>query len=128
MRYLTLGEVLQLYVEVMNQSGGAVGIRDLNALESSIAQPRMTLGGNELYPNFVDKAAALAYSLVMSHPFLDGNKRIGHASLETFLVLNGYEISAKTDEQEQVFLKLAAGELSRAAFLEWLQGHTTKKA
>jgi death-on-curing protein len=55
------------------------------------------------------------------HPFLDGNKRTGHAAMETFLVLNGYEVSAAVDEQERVMLQLAAGELSRAGFVEWVR-------
>ncbi len=84
MRYLTLGEVLDLYQQVMQYTGGAVGVHDLNALESAIAQPRMTFGGEELYPTIVEKASALGFSLVMNHPFADGNKPAGHAAMETF--------------------------------------------
>jgi death on curing protein len=57
----------------------------------------------------------------MNHPFVDGNKRAGHAAMETFLVLNGLEIKAVVDEQEQVILALAAGELDRDALTNWLQ-------
>jgi death on curing protein len=98
-----------------------VGIRDLGALESAIAQPRMTFGGEDLYPTIVDKASALGFSIVMNHPFIDGNKRTGHAGMETFLVLNELEINASTDEQERFFLALASGELDRDAFTKWLQ-------
>lgn len=52
----------------------------------------MTFGGAELYPTVVEKAASLGFSLIQNHPFVDGNKRTAHATLETFLVLNGYEI------------------------------------
>ena len=128
MRYLTLNEVLDLYRQVMEQSGGAVGIRDLNALESAAAQPRMTFGGEELYPTIVEKASALGFSLVMNHPFVDGNKRIGHAAMETFLVLNGFEINASVDEQERVILQLAASELDRAEFTKWLHAHITERS
>jgi len=123
MRYLTLNEVLELYHRVMEQSGGAIGIRDLNALESALAQPRMTFGGQELYPTVVEKASALGFSLIRNHPFVDGNKRIGHAAMETFLVLNGYEIEASVDEQEQVILQVASGEMGREAFTDWLRAH-----
>jgi len=58
---------------------------------------------------------------VMGHPFADGNKRTGHAAMETFLVLNGYEVSAAVDDQERVMLQLAAGELSRDDFVEWVR-------
>jgi death on curing protein len=84
-------------------------VRDLAALESAVAQPYMTFGGRDLYPGVAEKASALAFSLVMNHPFVDGNKRAGHAAMEVFLVLNGYELSAATDEQERIVLGLAAG-------------------
>lgn len=83
----------------------------------------MTFGGEDLYPTLVDKAAALGFSLILNHPFLDGNKRIGHAVMEVFLILNGYEISATVDEQEQVILALAAGRMSRELFAAWLNAH-----
>lgn len=98
-RFLTLVEVVELHRQIIGQSGGALGIRDRGALESALAQPRMTFGGEDLYPTLVDKAAAIGFSLVMNHPFIDGNKRIGHAAMEVFLVMNGYEIDASVDEQ-----------------------------
>ena len=84
MRYLKVGEVLEIYSQVMKQSGGGVGIHDLGALESALAQPRMTFNGEELYPTIVEKASALGFSLIQNHPFVDGNKRAGHAAFETF--------------------------------------------
>jgi death-on-curing protein len=120
-RYLTLVEILELHRQIMQRSGGALGIRDLGILESAIAQPRMTFGGAELYPTIVDKASSLGFSIVMNHPFVDGNKRTGHAAMETFLVLNSLEINASVDEQERVILALAAGELDRDTFTKWLQ-------
>ena len=127
MRYLTIEEVLELHRLVITQSGGGSGVRDPNAQDSALAHPRMTFGGVNLYPTAVEKAAALGFSLVMNHPFVDGNKRIGHAAMETFLVLNGYEIVASTDEQERVMLDLAAGRLGRAEFTEWLRAHITER-
>ncbi|MBD2013561.1 type II toxin-antitoxin system death-on-curing family toxin [Microcoleus sp. FACHB-53] len=124
-RYLTLVEVLNLHRQIIEQSGGALGVRDLGALESALAQPRMTFGGEDLYPTLVDMAAAVGFSIVMNHPFVDGNKRTGHAAMETFLVLNGMEISASVDEQEQVILALASGNSGRESFVEWLKQHIT---
>ena len=123
MRYLTVGEVLDLYSRVMKQSGGGVGIRDLGALESAVAQPRMTFNGEELYPSIMEKASALGFSLIQNHPFIDGNKRAGHAAMEIFLMLNGYEISASVDEQVDNILGVASGNFNREMFLEWLKGH-----
>ncbi len=123
MRYLTLREVAALQQRIIAATGGAAGIRDLAVLESAVAQPRASFGGEDLYPGVIEKAAALGFALVMGHPFLDGNKRTGHAAMETFLVLNGYELSATVDEQERVMLELAAGELSRDDFVEWVRSH-----
>ena len=121
MRYLTLGEVVALQQRIIAATGGAAGIRELGALESALAQPRASFGGEDLYRGVIEKAAALGFSLVMGHPFLDGNKRTGHAAMETFLVLNGYEVSAPVAEQERVMLQLAAGELSRDNFVKWVR-------
>ncbi len=122
MRYLTLGEVVELHRLILEGTGGASGIRDLGALDSALAQPHATFGGQDLYPDLVDKAAALCFSLVQNHPFLDGNKRIGHAAMETFLILNGSEIDASIDDQERVMLELASGTLTRQTFVDWLRG------
>ena len=127
MRYLTLGEVLLLHARVLEQSGGAAGLRDLGALQSALAQPTMTFDDRDLYPTLEAKAAALAYSLVMNHPFVDGNKRIGHAAMEVFLVLNGFEIVSSTDEQEGVFLELADGKITREQLTAWLTGRVRER-
>jgi hypothetical protein len=73
-RYLTLIEVLEIHRRILEQSGGAFGIRDMGLLESAIAQPRMTFGGEDLYSSLFEKAAALGFSIIMNHPFVDGNK------------------------------------------------------
>ncbi len=85
MRYLSLHEVLAIYRRVMQQSGGAVGISNLDGLESALAQPYITFGGVDLYPTLVEKTAALGFSLIKNHPFLDGNKRISHAAMSAYL-------------------------------------------
>ena len=123
MRYLTLGEVVALHRAVLAATGGADGIRDLGAFESALAQPRATFDGTDLYPSLVEKASALAFSLAMNHPFIDGNKRIAHAAMAVFLDLNGVAIEATIDEQEQLMLSLAAGRISRAELTTWLKGH-----
>jgi death on curing protein len=122
-RYLTLAEVLALHRSVLERWGGAGGIRDVNALESALAQPRQGFGGADLHPDLATKAAALCFSLVLNHPFVDGNKRIGHAAMEVFLLLNGHELRGAVDEQEQLMLQLAAGNLKRDALAEWIKQH-----
>jgi death on curing protein len=121
MRYLTLAEVIFIHERILRQSGGAAGIRNLTGLESAMSQPKASVGGIDAYPSLQEKATALCYSLCSNHPFVDGNKRVAHAAMETFLLLNGYEIQSPVDEQEEVMLGVAAGSLSREELLAWLK-------
>ncbi len=122
-RYLSLEQVLEAHRQIIIESGGGDGVRDRGTVESAIAQPAMTFGGQELYPSLKAKAAALGFSLINNHPFVDGNKRIGHATMATFVRLNGFRISAPVDEQEVFVLRLAAGEATREELVEWLRAH-----
>jgi death-on-curing protein len=126
MRYLVIEEIISLHAKVIAQSGGSLGLRDRGALESAVAQPEMTFGGEDLYPTVAEKAAALGHSLIQNHPFIDGNKRVGHAAMEVFLILNGYEISASVDEQEEIVLSVASSQISRSEFSEWLKQHVVE--
>jgi death-on-curing protein len=122
-RFLSLAEVLDLYGRVLVAGGGSSAIRDLGALESALAQPRATFDDVELYPTLVEKAAALGFSLIRNHPFVDGNKRIGHAAMEVFLVLNGQQLDASVDDGERVILGVAAGTIGRDEFAAWIREH-----
>lgn len=122
-RLLNINEVLELHGRIMHTSGGSPGLLDLGALESAVAQPRMTFDGNELYPTLPEKAAALGFSLIQNHPFVDGNKRTGHAAMESFLGLNGSQIQATVDDQQEIILLVAASQIKRDTFLEWLRAH-----
>ena len=123
MRYLTIGEIVSLHRSILEATGGLAGIRDLPALESAAAQPRASFGGVDLHVSAIEKAAALCFSIVQNHPFFDGNKRVGHAAMETFLVLNGLEVDAPVDDQERTILDVAAGRLDRAHLAAWLSDH-----
>lgn len=126
-RYLTLTEVLDIHKKLIAQSGGRYGIRDWSGLESALAQPKMTFDQRELYPSIHEKAATLAFSLIQNHPFIDGNKRVAHAVMEIFLLLNGFEIQAEVDEQEKLFLSLASGKIQKEKLADWLQKKNIKK-
>ena len=123
MQLLTLDQILKLHQRIIEQSGGGIGIRDKGILESALAQPEMSYGGQDLYPTLIEKVSALGFSLINNHPFVDGNKRIGHAAIEVTLLMNGYEIQADVDTQETVILAVAASEMNRESFLEWLKMH-----
>jgi death-on-curing protein len=126
-RYLTLEEILELHRLVLEQTGGLAGVRDYGGLDSAWAQPQMAFGGQELYPTLIEKAAALGFSLISNHPIVDSNKRAGHAAMETFLVLNGQELSGGVDEQEQVVLEVAAGRMDRDQFTVWVRRNLREK-
>jgi len=126
MRYLILAEVLDIHRLIIEQSGGSAGVRDLALLESAIAQPQISFGGYDLYPTLSEKAAALCYSIIQNHPFIDGNKRVGHAAMEVFLIFNGLEIQASIDEQEYLILGVASSNISREQLVRWLNKHAVK--
>ncbi len=73
--YLSIGQVLALHAQQLRRYGGRAGMRDRGALESALGWPAATFGGEDLYPDIADKAAALMHSLALNHPFVDGNKR-----------------------------------------------------
>jgi death-on-curing protein len=82
-----------------------------------------TSGDSNRHETLIEKAAALGFSLVQNHPFVDGNKRTAHAAMETFLVLNGSEIVASVDEQERLMTEVAAGRAARSQLIAWLRDH-----
>lgn len=121
--YLTVEEILSLHHMVIDEIGGSHGVRDMGSVESCVAHPQMTFGGQELYPTLADKAAALCFLLVSNHPFVDGNKRVGYVAMRIFLELNAYQLTGELDEKEKILLALAAGEMEREAFVEWVREH-----
>jgi death-on-curing protein len=127
MKYLAVRHILRIHERVIETSGGDPTILDLGKIDSAVAQPRMTFEGGSLYPTLAEKAAALAFSLNKNHPFQDGNKRTSHAAMEMFLLRNGHEIDATVDEQEAVFLGVAAGHISRDVFTNWVKSHIVRR-
>ncbi|WP_293253487.1 MULTISPECIES: type II toxin-antitoxin system death-on-curing family toxin [unclassified Microcoleus] len=88
-RFISLDEVLELHEDQISSFGGTSGVRDEGLLESALAQPQATFGGQLLHPTISEQAAAYLYHLAMNHPFIDGNKRTAFAVADTFLRLNG---------------------------------------
>ena len=123
--YLSLEQVLDLHRRQLRLFGGAPGLRDRGALESAVARPQMTFGGEDLYPEIEDKAAALGYFIISGHPFVDGNKRVGHAAMEVLLLLNNRRLDASVDDSEHIVLEIANGRCSRDQLAHWLRAHTS---
>jgi death-on-curing protein len=119
--YLSIDQVLEIHAYQIRRFGGSPGLGDRGALEAAVGRPQMTFGGEDLYPEIAAKAAALMYSLVMNHPFVDGNKRVGaHAAL-LFIRANEMEPEITPAELTEATLALARGDLSAEALTIWLR-------
>lgn len=109
-RFLTVEFVLRLHFEQIEEFGGAHGVRDQGLLESAVAAPMATFGGEFLHGDLYEMAAALCFSLVSNHPFVDGNKRIGAEAALVFLAVNGIKVPPKDpDSFEALILAVASG-------------------
>lgn len=119
--YLSAEQLVALHAFQIERFGGLSGIRDRGGLESAAARPAMTFGGEDLYPDIAAKAAALMHSLVMNHPFVDGDRRVGIAAAELFLELNGARLAASDAELEEPTLSAARGELAAESLAIWFR-------
>lgn len=124
MNYLTAIQVLFIHAQLIAETGGASGIRDLGLLESAVARPRATFDGEDLYDDLFAKAAALLASLVANHPFVDGNKRVGITAAALFLQRNGAHLTASNSEVEQFTLLVAQESLTISQMAAWFVQHT----
>ena len=123
--YLTLDQVLELHADGIRRYGGDPGIRDLGLVQSAVSQPRMSFAGQELYSTLAEKAAALGFSLIRNHGFVDGNKRIGFAAIEASLRPNGHRIAASIDDAERAIIAVASSEWTREQLVaDWVREHT----
>jgi len=123
MKYLTPEQVLFIHARVISETGGLNGIRDLTMLESAVGRPQATYGGKDLYETIYKKAAALLYSLINDHPFVDGNKRTGFVSAGLFLRINGYRLKAGNKSVENFTLAIAVQKTKLTEIETWLERH-----
>lgn len=126
MKYLTPKDVLLLHDLAIEAAGGSHGLRDVGLLESAVARPQSSFGGEDLYPTIFLKAGALVHSLLRNHPFVDGNKRTSMYAAMTFLELNGYQFLAEQKEIVEFALKIENTRLSVEDIATWLKEHTKK--
>jgi death-on-curing protein len=124
---ISVEQVLRIHEKVIAASGGDPTVLDRTKVESAVAQPRMTFGGSPLYPTVAKKAAALGFSLINNHPFLDGNKRTGIISVLAFLSRNGYKLRAGVDEEEAMVLGVASGRVDRDEFSSWIRDNMIRR-
>ena len=126
-RYLSMEQVLALHQALLGAFGGSSGLRDRGALEAALARPALTFAGEDLYADEPAKAAAFMHSLVLNHPFIDGNKRVGAAGAELFLRWNGWDVEVADEEFETVTLSVAAGELDVEAVAIWFRQRSRQR-
>lgn len=124
--FLTLEQILVIHEDQIDHYGGSHGIRELTLLESALFRPQTTFSDQELYPTIFDKAAAMLHSLVMNHPFVDGNKRTGTAAMIIFLELNGLELKVTQKDLVNMVLQIEDKTLDLEQIAEWLEEHSQK--
>ena len=121
---ISIKEAEQIHKILIDTFGGAHGIRDLSALESALSRPFQTFDDKELYPTAIDKAAALAESILNNHPFIDGNKRTGYVLMRLFLLQNGQDINATQVEKYEFVISIASGKIRFEEIVSWLEKHS----
>ena len=125
MLFLTLDDILESHQNQIETYGGSHGIRDVGLLESALAQPEASFGGQYLHADIFEMAAAYLYHLVMNHPFVDGNKRVGLEAALIFLEINDKSLIANDDELVDLVLKTTAGQIGKREIAEFFRSHCT---
>jgi len=120
---LTKEQILMIHRELIETHGGSDGLRDEGSLDSALAAPFQTFDGKSMLPTIQQKAARLGYGLIMNHPFIDGNKRIGVHVMLTVLAMNGIELEYTQKELYETILRVAASEISFGELLSWVLDH-----
>ena len=112
MHKLTVKQIINMHTRLVMETGGSDGIRDMGLLESAVNAPFQSFGGYDVYPDIEHKAARLAYGLVQNHAFIDGNKRIAAHVMLVYLKVNGVTLTYTQEELQDIFLGLAASEVT----------------
>lgn len=124
---IDIDEVILIHKMLNDEFGGSYQIRDINLLDSAIHRPFQTFDSKELYPSPIDKSAAIFESLIINHPFVDGNKRVAYVLMR--LVLLQYDIDIKADQNEkyEFVIKAAKGECTFEDIREWVFSRIIQK-
>ena len=124
---IELEEIEQIHKTLIEFFGGSQGIRDLSALKSALARPFQTFENKDLHPTPIYKAAALIESILINHPFIDGNKRTGYVAMRSFLIANGLDIDAPQEEKYEFVINIASGKIRLEEITEWLASHIVEQ-
>lgn len=124
MEYLTKEQILLIHSMVVDETGGSHGVRDNHAILSLEKAPAQEVFGKELYPTIFLKAAVYARTIIMSHPFLDGNKRTAMSVALIFLENNSYSIVLERGQLVEFALKIVLQKLDIEAIAHWFEKHS----
>jgi len=108
---------------LIDKFGGSKGVRDIGLLESALARPFATFDDKDLYPNPIEKASAILESIVINHPFVDGNKRTAYTLMRLILLENGLDIVASQEEKYDLVISASKGEIRFDDIKEWIQSN-----
>ena len=123
MTILSKEQIISLHAQLIKETGGVGGLRDEGLLDSALNAPFQSFGSFEPVPSIQQKAARLGYGLIMNHPFIDGNKRIGAHVMLVFLALNGIELEYTQDELASEILSVASNNSGFEHLLKWIIEH-----
>jgi death-on-curing protein len=119
--YLSFEEVVKIHDNLVKLYGGSLGVRNKALIESALARPQATFGGEDLYETIFDKAAALFHSLMFNHSFVDGNKRTTMTSVARFLAVNGYELEVSQRAFVDFPIQVENNHMSIEEIAQWLE-------
>lgn len=120
---INLKQALSIHQILIEKFGGAKGVKDQGLLESALNRPYATFDQEDLYPTAIDKAAALLESILINHPFIDGNKRTGYVLMRLTLMDAEMDIEATQDEKYHLVIQVAEGKLKKCQIKEWIENH-----
>ena len=121
--FLSIGDLLEVAAGVLDE----VAVRDSGLLAAAAARPLTTVFGEDAYPTFEEKAAALLHSLVRNHALVDGNKQLAWSACRVFHLINGRDLTYTVDETERMMLSATAGGMDVADIARWLHHHAASQ-
>ncbi len=124
---IELRDVLNIHNILIDKFGGSKGIRDQGSLESAINRPFATFDNQDLYPTPADKAAAILESILINHPFVDGNKRTAYVLMRLILLDNGLDVVADQDDKYKMVISASTGDIRFDEIRNWIQARLKKK-
>jgi death-on-curing protein len=125
---ISIKEVEEIHKILVDNFGGSHGIRDMSALDSALARPFQTFDDKDLHPTPLHKAASLIESILINHPFIDGNKRTGYVLMRIFLIENGLDINASQEEKYEFIIRIASGQAKLDEIIDWINNHIVKNS